>query len=78
MTINNTISLAEANQDFTAVTKQVDQNGAVIILKNNAPRYVVMEFAEFEKLQTASDEDIAEISQQLIKKNLEAYKELAK
>ena len=37
-----------------------------------------MEFPEAEKLQTAPDEDVQTISQRLIAKNLQAYKELAK
>ena len=47
-------------------------------MKNNVPRYIVLEFSEVEKVQTADDEDVAEISKRLIAKNLEAYKELAK
>ncbi|MBQ8629793.1 MAG: type II toxin-antitoxin system Phd/YefM family antitoxin [Prevotella sp.] len=80
MTINtNTlVSITEANQNFSKVARLVDQNGSAVILKNNVPRYVVLEFSEVEKLQTADDEDIADISQRLIAKNLEAYKELAK
>ena len=80
MTINtNTlVSITEANQNFSKVARLVDQNGSAVILKNNVPRYVVLEFSEFEKLRTADDEDIADISQRLIAKNLEAYKELAK
>jgi len=80
MTVNtNTlISITEANQNFSKVARLVDQNGSAVILKNNVPRYVVLEFSEVEKLQTAADEDIADISQRLIAKNLEAYKELAK
>lgn len=80
MTINtNTlVSITEANQNFSKVARLVDQNGSAVILKNNVPRYVVFEFSEVEKLQTADDEDVADISQRLIAKNLEAYKELAK
>ena len=80
MTINtNTlVSITEANQNFSKVARLVDQNGSAVILKNNVPRYIVLEFSEVEKVQMASDEDIADISQRLIAKNLEAYKELAK
>ena len=80
MTINtNTlVSITEANQNFSKVARLVDQNGSAVILKNNVPRYIVLEFSEVEKTQTAEDEDIADISQRLIAKNLEAYKELAK
>ena len=80
MTINtNTlVSITEANQNFSRVARIVDENGSAIILKNNVPRYIIMEFPEAEKLQTAPDEDVVAISQRLIAKNLEAYKELAK
>ncbi len=80
MTINtNTlVSITEANQNFSRVARIVDENGSAIILKNNVPRYIIIEFPEAEKLQTAPDEDVETISQRLIAKNLEAYKELAK
>ena len=35
------ISLTEANQNFSKVTRTVDEKGSVIILKNNIPRYIV-------------------------------------
>lgn len=75
---NALVSITEANQNFSKVARLVDENGSAIILKNNVPRYVIMEFSEAEKLQSAADEDILNISEKLIEKNLEAYKELAK
>ena len=52
MTVNtNTlVSITEANQNFSKVARLVDQNGSVVILKNNVPRYVVLEFSEVEKM----------------------------
>ncbi len=80
MTVNTKtlVSITEANQNFSKVARLVDENGSAVILKNNVPRYIVMEFSEVEKMQTASDEDVMSVSERLIKKNLEAYKELAK
>ena len=75
---NALVSITEANQNFSKVARLVDENGAAIILKNNVPRYVIMEFSEVEKKISASDEEVARISEALIEKNLEAYKELAK
>ncbi len=72
------ISITEANQNFSKVARLVDKNGSAVILKNNVPRYIVMEFPAAEEIQNASDADIASISKKLIEKNLEAYKELAK
>ena len=80
MTINtNTlVSITEATQNFSKVARLVDENGSAIILKNNVPRYIIMEFSEAEKLTAAQDEDVEAVSRRLIEKNLEAYKELAK
>lgn len=75
---NSLVSITEANQNFSKVARLVDQNGSAVIMKNNVPRYIVLEFSEVEKVQTADNEDVAEISKRLIAKNLEAYKELAK
>jgi antitoxin Phd len=80
MTVNTKtmVSITEANQNFSKVARLVDENGSAVILKNNVPRYIVMEFSESEKLQTASDEDVMSVSKKLIEKNIRAYKELAK
>lgn len=80
MTVNTKtlVSITEANQNFSKVARIVDENGSAVILKNNVPRYIVLEFSEVEKMQTASDEDVEEISKRIISQNFEAYKELAK
>lgn len=72
------VSLTEANQKFSRVARMVDENGAVVILKNNMPRYLLIEFNVAEEEQVAKNEDILEISKRLIEKNREAYEVLAK
>jgi antitoxin Phd len=72
------VSMTEANQNFSHVARLVDQNGSAIIMKNNKPRYLVIDFSEVETMQMASDADVLNISKDLIRKNKEAYKELAK
>ena len=80
MVINtdNLVSITEANQNFSRVARMVDENGAAVILKNNVPRYVLMEFSQVEDEQQAKDEDILEISKRLIAKIKQAYEVLAK
>lgn len=48
------ISISEVNQNFTKVTKLVAERGAAVILKNNIPKYLVIEFdrAENQELKT--------------------------
>ena len=71
------VSITEANQNFSKVARLVDEVGSAVILKNNTPRYLVIDFAQAETEQTISDEDIMDISKRLIAQNKEAYKELA-
>ncbi len=80
MNINtkNIVSITEANQNFSRVARLVDENGAAVILKNNVPRYLVVEFSQAEQEQRSDDEDVLAISKRLIRKNREAYEELAK
>ena len=75
---NNIVSITEANQNFSRVARLVDENGAAVILKNNVPRYLVVEFSQAEQEQRSDDEDVLAISKRLIRKNREAYEELAK
>ena len=75
---NNLISITEANQNFSKVARLVDENGSAIILKNNVPRYLIVEFGQAKKEQLASDEDVISISKRLIAKNKQAYEVLAK
>ncbi len=75
---NNLVSITEANQNFSKVARLVDENGSAVILKNNVPRYLIVEFGQAEEEQTASNEDITAISKRLISKNKQAYEELAK
>ena len=51
MNINtkNIVSITEANQNFSKVARLVDENGAAVILKNNVPRYLVLNSARRNK-----------------------------
>lgn len=81
---NTMISITEANQNFSKVAKVVDEHGTAVILKNNVPRYLVIDFSKAEnfsyeeKEKVASNEDVFAISERLIKQNTEAYEVLAK
>ena len=75
---DNLVSISEANQNFSRVARLVDERGSVIILKNNVPRYLVVEFNQDEGIQAASDESVLDVSKKLIEKNRQAYEELAK
>jgi len=75
---NNLISITEANQNFSRVARLVDERGSAVILKNNVPRYLIIDFSQAEKMQTAADEDVMNLSKRLIAQNRDAYEVLAK
>ncbi len=75
---NTLISITEANQNFSKVTRLVDERGSAVILKNNVPRYLVIDFSKADNEAIASDEDVMAISERLLKQNMEAYEVLAK
>ena len=72
------VSISEANRNFSRVARMVDEKGSVVIMKNNAPRYLLIEFSQVETMQSATDEDVLAVSARLIDRNREAYEELAK
>lgn len=75
---NSLFSISEANQNFSRIARAVDEKGTAVILKNNVPRYLVVEFSQAEGVQDAEDEDVMNISRKLIQKNRAAYEVLAK
>ena len=75
---NTMVSITEANQNFSKVTRVVDEHGTAVILKNNVPRYLGIDFSKAEAQKIADIEDVTAISERLIKQNMDAYKELAK
>ena len=72
------ISISEANQNFSKVARLVDECGSAVILKNNVPRYLIIDFSKAEQETTASDDDVLSISKRLMEQNIESYEVLAK
>lgn len=72
------ISITEANQNFSRVARLVDQLGSVVIMKNNVPRYLVLDFDRADKEEFPSDEFVDSVSAKLMEKNQKLYEALAK
>ena len=75
---NAIVSITEANQNFSKVARLVDELGTAVILKNNVPRYLVIDFSKAQADTVAPDEDVTSLSMRLIEQNREAYEVLAK
>jgi antitoxin Phd len=74
----NMLSISEANQNFSRVTRMVDKNGSAIILKNNVPQYMVIPFNVAEQVRTLADGELFALSDKLMEQNRKVYEELAK
>ena len=78
---DNLVAMTEANQNFSKVVRTVDESGLAVILKNNKPRYIVVDFDEYNNIAAALQMRKAKIdgtADRLIDENLEALLELAK
>jgi len=76
--IENLVSISEANQNFSKVARLVDEKGTVIILKNNAPRYVLLDYSLFRQNTVADDTDVDAAASRILAKHIEAFEELAR
>ena len=75
---NTMISVTEANQNFSRVARLVDQYGTAVIMKNNAPRYLIIDFAKANFDRIATNAEVVAASAALIQRNASAYEALAK
>lgn len=71
------VSITEANQNFSKVARLVDEMGSAVIMKNNAPKYVVHEFNQNNDDDFLTQEEIMKLHEKYRKINDEAYKKLA-
>ncbi|MCC9293545.1 type II toxin-antitoxin system Phd/YefM family antitoxin [Clostridium sp. WLY-B-L2] len=71
------VSMSEANQNFSKVARMVDEDKSVIIMKNNKPKYVVLDFEEFTKEDVSEEQTLDRIADKILEENIEAFKELA-
>lgn len=71
------VSITEANQNFSKVARLVDEMGSAVIMKNNAPKYVILEFNQDDDFEYISYEELMKVHKKLCKINEEAYRKLS-
>ena len=72
------ISMTEANQNFSKASKTADLYGQAIIVKNNKPRYLLIDITAQNYLELTVDEKVEIVAKRLLNKHIVAFKELAK
>lgn len=76
---NSMFSMTQANRNFSSVARSVDRNGEAVVLKNNKPKYLVIDMEnDGFILDLTEDERIDIVTKRVLKRYLPAFRELAK
>ena len=75
---NTIVSITEANQNFSRVTRIAEKNGQAVIFKNNRPKYMVIDLEHSPMLELTDDEKIDIVAARILKRFRPAFEELAK
>ena len=75
---NTIVSVTEANQNFSRVTRIAEKNGQAVVFKNNRPKYMVIDLESSPILDLTDDEKIDIVAARILKRFKPAFEELAK
>ncbi len=75
---NTIISVTEANQNFSKVTRIAENHGQAVIFKNNRPKYMLIDIENSPILDMTDDEKIDVVAARILKRFKPAFMELAK
>ncbi|MCL2095607.1 MAG: type II toxin-antitoxin system Phd/YefM family antitoxin [Oscillospiraceae bacterium] len=79
----NRISVSEANKNFLKVIEAVDENGTAVILEDGVRKYILsvydeIKIPEIAKQRYTDSGTFREISEKVLDRHIEAFRELAK
>ena len=81
--LENLVPISDGNQNFSKVARMVDSEGTVVILKNNKPTYVLVEYDTLIKNEQGGTEvaervTVDDVANSVLSRHLDAFKELTK
>ena len=81
--LENLVPISDGNQNFSKVARMVDSEGTVVILKNNEPKYVLVEYDTLIKNEQGGTEvaervTVDDVANSVLSRHLDAFKELTK
>ncbi len=56
------VSMTEANQNFSKVVKQCEEDGCCIIFRNNKPKFVLLDIESFDLTLEDADDNLEQIA----------------
>ena len=75
---NAIVSVTEANQNFSRVTRIAEKTGQAVIFKNNRPKFMLIDLENSPILDMTDDEKIDVVAARILKRFKPAFEELAK
>ena len=73
---NMIVSVSEANQNFSRVTRIAEKNGQAVIFKNNRPKYMLVDLDTSPVIDMTDDEKIDVVAARILKKYKPAFPSL--
>lgn len=67
---NQIVSMTEANQNFSKVARLADDNGSVVIFRNNKPKYILVDVESMSTSMLMSSER----AERIVKKEIDRTK----
>lgn len=75
---NTIVSVTEANQNFSRVSRIAEKHGQTVIFKNNRPKYLLIDIDSSPQIEMNDDEKIDFVAARILKRYKDAFLELAK
>lgn len=75
---NTIVTMTEANQNFSKVSRVAEAKGQAVIFKNNRPKFLLIDLDNSPVIDMTDDEKIDFVAARILRKFLPAFEELAK
>jgi antitoxin Phd len=75
---NTIVSMTEANQNFSKVSRVAEAKGQAVIFKNNRPKFLLIDLDNSPVIDMTDDEKIDFVARRILQKYKPAFEELAK
>ena len=77
--MNPDVTISEANKDFSRLMHMADIHGCVVILKDNKPKYLLIDLEQETLIYDLTEEEMLEIaSKRILKRYKPPIEELSK
>ncbi len=70
------VSITEANQNFSRVARLVDERSRVILMKNNKPKYLVIDLEQYER-ELAARKEFDRLADSVLVERIQLFRRLA-